>query len=872
MTIRTIGIKRPSSDDSEAVKKRKRVSFSKNVESTEQQAKDEDLSVNGRLVPKPKKGILKKKVLANANGCLQIKEKSSDFLEDDVLDSKDGQELNNFEGKRNVSIRKRRLQPHKASNNKFRHKRVIKVKQSTKEILMKMTKKERKQFIRELEKKNKPNYELMMKAKLFTKEQRVHIISSLKGNYVRLYKSLFSASLVNEIYAEWGNAKQYRQLVSEFYGPEFAILQENSDNLSPPSIDEISTQTPDKMAGILQNLEKLLDRAVLKVPMLKLSITHKLLYDFLRYCSDEQRNSLIESLKDFLPEICHTHEGSYAALLCVWNSTPEQRTSIVKSFTGLAISACKDNFVQRVLFGIFDCVDDTNLVNKIIIKQIANNIADLIYDKHGVIVLHYLVHPRDPHVIAKSLQNILQQGDLNPHTKLDKASRYLNLFECVKPALLTFMKANMREIITNKISAVLILDTLDVNSPSSPFKRNIDINDLSSCFKEIAQIATDEFIPHCVDKERPLHIIAGGCARFVFRKLLKNDRLREKEEEKLSFYLMSILKRENLQSWTGMDCGCYTLIEIIESGSDYARKTLKLALDGNNNLKNQWKFSNIFLGFGGTGLLSISWFTSSKKENDEKNDANVDKIIRDADILYNAYLIDNAYGILRRYRSSENSELLWRLARVICEQGKQSKNVEEKNRLFREAFEIIEKALKCEPAKGSFGTHKWYAILLNIVSELDGDKAQLSKAVEVRNHFERALELDPLDATTWHSLGVWHYSFANLSISQRFLAGIFYSRPPNSTYVEALRHFENAEAIKPGFYSANNYYMGLTLEQMNRPDEAKVQFILAFIAPVISMDDGEIHKKAFDHLHKKYKLTREQIMEEHGKNSKTFNK
>jgi len=27
----------------------------------------------------------------------------------------------------------------------------------------------------------------------------------------------------------------------------------------------------------------------------------------------------------------------------------------------------------------------------------------------GVIVLHYLVHPRDPHVIAKSLQNILQQ-------------------------------------------------------------------------------------------------------------------------------------------------------------------------------------------------------------------------------------------------------------------------------------------------------------------------------------------------------------------------------------------------------------------------------------------------------------------------------
>ncbi|KAL7074362.1 hypothetical protein ACQ4LE_006259 [Meloidogyne hapla] len=671
MVIKTKRTRRPSSSDAENIKKRKRVSFSKIVKSTsDNPAKDEELEDNGHLIPKPKKGILKKKMLANASGCLKIKEKGSNSLEAIDFDNKEENELNNIKGKRTMSLRKKRLQPSKAPNNKFRHKKVIKVKHSTKEMLMKMTKKERREFIRELERRNKPNFELMRNAKLLwetirstkvseekrsqcvselmqmcqgkfsalafshatsrvvqcllklrkpeirnqifeelktqivqlamskfgkyfilklfkygTKEQRDHLISSLKGNYVRLYKSLYSASLVNEIYIEWGNAKQYRQLVNEFYGPEFAIFQDDPENKFPPSIDEIATQKPEKLAGILQNLEKLLDSAVLKVPILKLAITHKLLYDFLRHCSNEQRDSLIESLKDFLPEICHTHEGSYAALLCVWNSNPEQRISIVKSFTGLAISACKDNFVQRVLFGIFDCVDDTNLVNKIIVKEIANNIADLIYDKHGVIVLHYLVHPRDPHVIAKSLQNILKLGDSNPHSKLDFASRYLNLFECVKPALLTFMKANMREMITNKISAVLILDTLDVNSPSSPFQRSIDQNDLSDCFKEIAQISTDEFIPHCVDKERPLHIIAGGCARFVFRKLLKNDRLREKVEEKLSFYLMSIVKKENLQSWTGMDCGCYTLIEVLESGSNYARKILKKALNG-NNLKN----------------------------------------------------------------------------------------------------------------------------------------------------------------------------------------------------------------------------------------------------------------------------------------------
>jgi hypothetical protein len=36
-----------------------------------------------------------------------------------------------------------------------------------------------------------------------------------------------------------------------------------------------------------------------------------------------------------------------------------------------------------------------------------------------------------------------------------------------------------------------------------------------------------------------------------------------------------------------------------------------------------------------------------------------------------------------------------------------SKNPEEKKRLFHEAFEYAEKALKSEEGEGSFGAHKW---------------------------------------------------------------------------------------------------------------------------------------------------------------------
>lgn len=74
-------------------------------------------------------------------------------------------------------------------------------------------------------------------------------------------------------------------------------------------------------------------------------------------------------------------------------------------------------------------------------------------------------------------------------------------------------------------------------------------------------------------------------------------------------------------------------------------------------------------------------------------------------------------------------------------------------RLFKEALEFAEKAISNEEARGSFGAHKWYAIILNYVSELEGTKAQIKAALDVKRHFERALEINPMDATTWMTLG-----------------------------------------------------------------------------------------------------------------------
>uniref|UniRef100_A0A0K0DUM6 Regulator of microtubule dynamics protein 1 n=1 Tax=Strongyloides stercoralis TaxID=6248 RepID=A0A0K0DUM6_STRER len=267
----------------------------------------------------------------------------------------------------------------------------------------------------------------------------------------------------------------------------------------------------------------------------------------------------------------------------------------------------------------------------------------------------------------------------------------------------------------------------------------------------------------------------------------------------------------------------------------------------------------VAIGTGTTGsLLGLSFWGSSKSDEEhsrfsaipskDKEAHNVDLIIHETDALYNNYLIDNAYAILRKHSHSTNSELLWRLARVLCEKGKLSKDVGERKEFFTQAYNVCKKALDNEPIEGSSGTHKWMGIILDYVGEIEGSKSRIKKSYEVKEHLSRALELNPLDATTWYILGVWHFTFADMPSYQYYIAKAIFATPPSSTYEEALSYFEKAETVQPDFYSKNTYYLAECYDRLGRKDDAKRYYMKAFKMPVISIDDKEVHENAFKKL------------------------
>ena len=88
-----------------------------------------------------------------------------------------------------------------------------------------------------------------------------------------------------------------------------------------------------------------------------------------------------------------------------------------------------------------------------------------------------------------------------------------------------------------------------------------------------------------------------------------------------------------------------------------------------------------------------------------------------------------------------------------------------------------------------------YAILLDYIGEIEGNKSRIAKASEVRKHLEGALEIFSNDPTTWHILGLWHFAFADMSYAVRMIAKAIFGTPPSSTYDEALNCFLRAEQI-----------------------------------------------------------------------------
>lgn len=101
----------------------------------------------------------------------------------------------------------------------------------------------------------------------------------------------------------------------------------------------------------------------------------------------------------------------------MWLVCQQGRKVIVKSFKKFVEKIATDEYGYRVLIKAFQCVDDTDLIKKVILAELIEALPKLILDKNGHFVVLHVLQPSLAYlapIIRQQLETITCTEEGNP--------------------------------------------------------------------------------------------------------------------------------------------------------------------------------------------------------------------------------------------------------------------------------------------------------------------------------------------------------------------------------------------------------------------------------------------------------------------------
>ena len=216
----------------------------------------------------------------------------------------------------------------------------------------------------------------------------------------------------------------------------------------------------------------------------------------------------------------------------------------MKSFKGLVCKICQEENGHIVMMGLFDSVDDTVLIKKVILnvhthththcinplpplQELNKHLQTLSDNQYGRRVLLYLLTPRSPRHFSPQFVALLSPGDLNAHTKKSADIRRKELLEGVSSPLLTLAATNVVKWAQSSPHAPLLLEIAE--SLSGMLCKSIDSHvrdplpprsgNLSPLYQPLLEVLCEG------DGGREL--TQHACAHWVIKKLIAIDSSKE---------------------------------------------------------------------------------------------------------------------------------------------------------------------------------------------------------------------------------------------------------------------------------------------------------------------------------------------------------
>lgn len=185
--------------------------------------------------------------------------------------------------------------------------------------------------------------------------------------------------MLGAAYLGYANAKQRASLAEEFYGPHFALFKADGKR----SLKDLLEQHPEKKPYVLKHLKEALT-PMMEKGLVSHEIVHHALHEYLQLAGEKERTEMMDMILKLVVEMVHTRDGSEVGLLALKYATTKDRKVLLKSMKSYVLNICNNEHGFMVILAALDIVDDTVLLNKMILSEIGAHVAELAADPHGL--------------------------------------------------------------------------------------------------------------------------------------------------------------------------------------------------------------------------------------------------------------------------------------------------------------------------------------------------------------------------------------------------------------------------------------------------------------------------------------------------------
>jgi pumilio family protein 6 len=388
-----------------------------------------------------------------------------------------------------------------------------------------------------------------------TDTQKDLIKKSLYGHVCKLARHSIGCRILEYCYNDICNSAERFQLVQEFYGREFAVLKTTDvKNIEDLLVSKSATgQRTNVLEYMLESLLPCIQKDLLST-----SIVHRVMHEYLRNANEKGREELVDAVKEKLIKMIHSRDGARVAIYCLWYGTNKDRKLLIRSLKSFVVKIAKEEQGYPVLWTIFDIVDDTKLVSKIVLQELMSNFDEIINDPHGKKVLMYLIAPRNTKHLQYDLVQLMKASDALNTSKKDAETRQRELFDYCKSYFLEYFTGNILSTLKDGFKGFMMTEMMDRLSPT---------DDLSAFYTSLSDVLSAS----SVEPQAETNLIEHQTAHNVLRHLIMADGKRQKKNPQKSTLvstLLSSISPDILRTWILCNRGCFIFVMMLEHGQN----------------------------------------------------------------------------------------------------------------------------------------------------------------------------------------------------------------------------------------------------------------------------------------------------------------